>query len=358
MTGPLPPLIGGMVTVINDLNSSSLAQRVDLELFNTGKTTKEGRSLFEAVITKLKQWWNWCKLLRSGHKTIAHIHTCSGLTFFFDGVLIFIAGLFSVPVVLHIHGGKFDLFLQKLNQSLLKIVHWLLKKCAYVVVLSDSWQEKFNAIFPDLEFSVVSNGVPIHKIDREYAKQKTNKVQILFLGNLSKNKGIFDLIAAMEKVEGAELIIVGGEDEPGISQRIQQALNKQGLDEKIKLVGPKHGDEKKGILQAAEIYVLPSYAEGLPISLLEAMAVGLPVIVTPVGGIPSVINDNQEGVLVPVGNIEQLANAINRLATDSILRMKMGDAARKRCEEHYGIEQAVAKLIKIYTNIYPDMDFV
>lgn len=355
MTGPLPPLMGGMVTVINDLQNSSLAQKVELVLFNTGKTTKVGRNLIVALTTKLKLWWGWCKLLKSEYKTLVHIHTCSGLTYFFDGVLILCARVLSVPVVLHIHGAKFDLFLEALSPWQFKIAHWQLNKCACVVVLSDSWEEKLKVMFPDVAFSVVANGVPILQVEKEISKQSKSNIQILFLGNLSQRKGVFDLVQAMKKVEGAELYLVGGEDEPGISQQIQKIISKQGLAHKIKLLGSKHGKEKMEFLQNADIFVLPSYAEGLPISLLEAMSVGLPVIVTPVGGIPSVITDNQEGILVSAGNSDQLSFAINRLVTDSILRQKMGDAAKKRCEEHYGIERTVEKLTEIYTKIYPEI---
>ena len=351
MTGPLPPLIGGMVTVINDLNNSSLSQKVDLVLFNTGKATIVGRSIVVAVYAKLKQYWSWRKLLRGQQQTIIHIHTCSGLSYFFDGVLILMAKFYSVPVVLHIHGAKFDLFLEELSQWQFNIAHWLLKKCACIVVLSDSWKEKLKIIFPDVEFSVVSNGVPIHQQKRETSTRSKANIQMLFLGNLSQRKGVFDLLEAMKSIDGVELNLVGGEDEAGISQQILQIIAKNGLEQKITLAGPKYGSGKMEFLQNADIFVLPSYAEGLPISLLEAMSVGLPVIVTPVGGIPSVITDNQEGILVNAGNVAQLAQAINRLAENPILRSQMGNTARKRCEEEYGIEQTVDKLTHLYQKL-------
>ena len=351
MTGPLPPLIGGMVTVINDLNNSSLSQKVDLVLFNTGKTTNEGRSIFVALYTKLKQWWSWSRLLKNQQRTIVHIHTCSGLSYFFDGALILLAKFYSLPVVLHIHGGKFDFFLQELSQWQFKIAHWLLIRCACIVVLSDSWKEKLEVIFPDVEFTIVSNGVPIHQQELDTSIKINANVQVLFLGNLSQQKGVFDLIEAMESIDGVQLNLVGGEDEAGISQKIRQILTKRDLEQKITLTGPMHGNKKMEFLQHADIFVLPSYAEGLPISLLEAMSVGLPVIVTPVGGIPSVITDNQEGMFVNAGNVAQLAEAITRLAEDSTLRKQMGDAAKKRCEEEYGIEQTVDKLTKVYQQL-------
>ncbi|HZR04065.1 MAG TPA: hypothetical protein VFA81_12945, partial [Burkholderiales bacterium] len=107
MAGPLPPAIGGMVTVIDDLSKSQLAKDVELVLFDTKKTTPAGRSLLHAVHSRLRLWARWWAALR-GETSVAHIHTCSGLTYFLDGSLLFIAGIRGVPALLHIHGGLFE----------------------------------------------------------------------------------------------------------------------------------------------------------------------------------------------------------------------------------------------------------
>jgi len=98
MAGPLPPLVGGMSTVIEDLSRSSLAREVDLVLFDTRKPTREGRRLVEALGARLRLWraW-WASLGGTGRadrrRTIAHIHTCSGLSFFLDAAYLLLAGL-------------------------------------------------------------------------------------------------------------------------------------------------------------------------------------------------------------------------------------------------------------------------
>ena len=90
MVGPMPPAIGGMATVLHDLQNSNLAEEVDLAFFNTFKTTDEGRNLFSAIQSKLTLWVSWIKLLQGKQKTIVHIHTCSGFTFFLDSILVFV----------------------------------------------------------------------------------------------------------------------------------------------------------------------------------------------------------------------------------------------------------------------------
>lgn len=351
MAGPMPPAIGGMATVLNDIQNSSLAQKVQLEFFNTFKTTPEGRSLLTAVISKLSLWVKWCKLLRGNKQTIVHIHTCSGFTFFLDSILVCLAKAFSRPVILHIHGGRFDLFLDGLPRFIFKYVHWLMRHCHKIIVLSESWQDLLGGKFGLLPFAIVENGVPITDLSRQ-DNAKNGNVQILFLGNLTEQKGVWDLIQAMQKIKGATLNFVGGEEDPGIFDKIAEVIHTEHLEKIIIIHGPQYGDDKNKFWDSADIFVLPSYAEGLPISLLEAMANSLPVIVTPVGGIPIAITNGQEGLFVAVGQVEELEAALNTLVMDSSLRTKMGAAARKRCEEQFGIETVVSKLLAIYSEVF------
>jgi glycosyltransferase involved in cell wall biosynthesis len=105
------------------------------------------------------------------------------------------------------------------------------------------------------------------------------------------------------------------------------------------------------LLLDADIFVLPSYAEGLPVLLLEAMAYALPVIVSNVGGIPEVITDEKEGLLISAGNQRQLAESLNRLVNDPVLRDQMGCVARERCQAEFGIDKMVGKLLNLYSRV-------
>ena len=346
----MPPAIGGMATVLQDLQNSSLAEQVQLEFFNTFKTTADGRSLFCAVKSKLSLWMKWGKLLQGKQKTVVHIHTCSGFTFFLDSILICIAKCFSRPVVLHIHGGRFIEFLDNLSPVLFKLVSWVFHCCNRVVVLSDYWQNTLSDKFSECSFSIVENGVPIKRLVKKQPSCDA-EIEILFLGNLTKLKGVFDLIVAMKYIDGAMLNFVGGEEDAGIFQDIEKLLDTHHLQNKVKIHGPQYGEAKNIFLNAADIFVLPSYAEGLPISLLEAMANALPVVVSPVGGIPSVITDQQEGLLVKPGQVDDIVKALNALVRNDGLRKEMGLAGRKRCEEQFGIEKTVGKLLNIYSEV-------
>ncbi len=352
MTGPLPPNVGGMATVLGDLGASKLSNQVELILFNTAKTTPEDRKLAEALFSKLGLWSAWWRLLKAKPKTIAHIHTCSGFTFFLDGILLSLAKLRGVPVVLHIHGASFDQFLDKLNPLLLAVARWLCRRCAFIVVLSESWQTALRQRLGDLPFSVVANGVPILNVVAKPARNLA-ELNILFLGNLSERKGVFDLLEVMPQVPNAVLHLVGGEEQPGLTAKVSELIAEKHLQQRIKLHGIKAGLEKQAFFENADIFILPSYAEGLPMSLLEAMMCGLPVIVSDVGGIPSVITDKENGLLITAGNRQQIAETLQLLIKDPALRQKLGQAAKQRCLAEFSTDAVVDKLLCLYTQIYP-----
>jgi glycosyltransferase involved in cell wall biosynthesis len=350
MAGPLPPLIGGMATVIDDISRSSLSKEVNLLLFDTAKRTPPSRPFWQGVVARiniLKQWWS---TVGSKPKVIAHIHTCSGLSFFLDSSLLVAAYLRRVPVVFHIHGARFDEFLSGLPAPALYLVRWLMRRTAKVIVLSEEWRQKLLQYIPDAPLLVIENGVPVPS--EGPLKANSSDIKLLFLGNLCKRKGVWELLDAMRGCPpSVNLIFAGGEEDEGIGEKLNNKIKEYGLDSQVRWIGPVMGNDKNQILQNSDIFILPSYAEGLPISLLEAMCAGLAVVTTPVGGIPTVVKHNEEGLVVPVGDREALAKAINRLAQSSELRNRLGQKARTTCANKYGIEKAAAKYLEMYREI-------
>ena len=352
MAGPLPPAIGGMATVIGDISQSSLAERVALVPFNTAKQTSEGRSLLTGIVARVSLWRRWVSALRGKGQSVAHIHTCSGLTYFLDGTLLIIARLLAKPVVLHIHGARFDRFLDELSGPMLFLARWLARRANRVVVLSETWRETLAHRLPGARLSVIANGVPVRDEAVEEEDSASQTVSILFLGNLSQRKGVWELIDAMRTVPAtAILALVGGEDDPGISDTAQARITESGMADRIKLIGPAYGEDKHRWLEKADIFVLPSHAEGLPIALLEAMGGGIPAVVTAVGAMPAVIDDGVQGKVVQPGDADALSAALTELVNDPVLRRTMGEAARKRCLADYGVERSAENYLRLYAEI-------
>lgn len=350
MTGPLPPAVGGMASVIGALTASSLAQQVELQLFETGKTTPEGRSVWQGVRARLQVMKNfWC-LLGRRPRPLVHIHTCSGLTYFLDGILLLVARLRGAPAVLHIHGARFDTFLDGLSRPQLALARWLARQAHVVIVLSEDWSKLLTNRLPGAHLHVVANGVP------SFGERMTSAADavphFLFLGNLGRRKGVHVLLAAVALARHDWVVdLAGGEEDPGFTEWTRAEIARLGLGERLRLLGPVVGAAKTELLQSVDGFVLPSLAEGLPMALLEAMAARLPVVVTAVGAMPEVVHDGQEGYLVPPEDAPALADALDRLAENPQARRQMGESAYRTCERGYGIERMVDALLGVYAQL-------
>lgn len=347
MTGPLPPAVGGMASVLGALRDSSLSTQVALRLFETGKTTPVNRPWWQGYASRLTLLYRWWKEMGRTPRPVAHIHTCSGLTFFLDGLLLLMARARGATGILHIHGARFDVFIDGLNAPLRRLVHWIIRRANCVIVLSEDWRQRMEFRFPGADFKVVANGVPpySHRLD----KTVSTAPRYLFLGNLGRRKGVHVLLqAASISTIPWQLDLAGGEEEPGYIHWTRQEIERMGLSSRIRVLGPMVGDEKNRLLQEADGFVLPSLAEGLPMALLEAMAARLPVVVTAVGAMPEVVHDGIEGYLIPPEDSDALAHALDELARSVEQRERMGKAASESCERHFGIEHMVTRLLGIY----------
>lgn len=349
MAGPLPPAIGGMVTVIDDLRTSRLAQDVDLVLFDTKKTTPANRSLLQGVIARLRLWARWWSALR-GRGTIAHIHTCSGLSFFLDGSLLFIARLRGVPALLHIHGGLFDDFLKSLSPAARWLARLIARAADRVIVLSNGWRERLSPLLPGARLTVVENGISLPGAPA--ARSGSDVPSILFLGNVSIAKGVEDLIEAAARLRHPfRLVLVGGDEPKGMSARLHSRTVQLGIAEQVVFAGPAYGADKHERLRSADVFVLPSHVEALPMALLEAMANGLPVIATRVGAIPSVVESEHNGLLIEPRDVLALALALERLLGDANLRTRLGTNARQLAHERYSVDRAADELMQLYQRV-------
>lgn len=350
MAGPLPPAVGGMASVIGTLQQSSLAQKVALRLFQTGKTTAENRSLWRAVSARSSLMWAWWGLVGGTPRPIAHIHTCSGFTFFLDGALLLSARLRGAATMLHIHGGRFDNFLDGLGPILAAVARWLARRAHVIVVLSEDWQRRLDTRLPGARWAVVRNGVAVKALLRPVHRE--GPPRFLFLGGMSRAKGVDVLLQAVASSNGDwHVVMAGAESERDFIAWMQREISRLNIGARVQWLGEVVGTAKDDALTFSDVCVLPSRSEGLPMAMLECMGAGMPVVATRVGAIPEVIEDGREGLLVSSGDAAALAVAMDRLAGDADLRRHMGAAARRTCEDHYGVESAARKLLLLYETL-------
>jgi glycosyltransferase involved in cell wall biosynthesis len=183
-------------------------------------------------------------------------------------------------------------------------------------------------------------------------KSVDNKITLLFLSRFAAGKGLMELLDAFNSIRirhpEVSLHLVGdGSEKLAVEKKIS-ALN---LKENVTLPGYIHGKEKAQELVDADIFILPSYSEGCPVALLEAMAAGLPIIATNVGGIPDIITDGENGVLLTSHTPDAIENGINKMLENKINRQKIGMLNKKIAWENYESKVATPKLEKIYKKI-------
>lgn len=350
MSGPLPPAVGGMASVLAALQGSSLAQRVQLQLFETGKVTPPGRRLWEGVATRLRLMHRWWQLFGRRPAPVAHIHTCSGLTFFLDGLLLMLSRARGAPVVLHVHGARFDEFLDGLSAPALAFSRWLARRADVVVVLSPEWRERLAARWPGARLAVVANGVSMPAMAATVAEP--GPARFVFLGNLGHRKGVHLIVqAAALAREPWHLSLAGGEEEPGFTGWTRAEIDRLGLAGRLSVLGPVVGPAKLALLANAQALVLPSLAEGLPMALLEGMAMALPAVVSSVGAMPEVVRDGVDGFVIPADDAPALAAALDRLSTMPVERQRLGLSAAERCRALYGVERMVDALMGVYASL-------
>jgi glycosyltransferase involved in cell wall biosynthesis len=171
---------------------------------------------------------------------------------------------------------------------------------------------------------------------------------VLFLGRLEAAKGIYDLLDALAGVRGAvpdvRLVCAGEGDRPGVARHAERL----GIADAVKFTGWVGPSGKRALLETAAAFALPSYDEALPVSLIEAMSAGVPPIVSPVGGIPEVVQEGCSGVFVAPGDKAGLERRLKRLLLDRPLAERIGAAARESARLRFAPERALARLEEIY----------
>jgi len=327
---------------------SELARQYKMIPLDNSKRTPPDRPLWQGIRSQLGLLWKLNRLLARHRPELVHVHTCSGLTFYRTIVDMLLVRLYRVPVILHIRGGRFEEFLNGRSAIGRRVVRWALVSADSVIALSPVWAERLLGFDSRISVQVVANGVPLPERPRPH--RPTARIRIVFVGTTQRAKGVDDLIEALSRLprqtrRRIDVRIVG--TDPGCRTKELRALaDQRGLSESVVFTGELDSAEVRRELRRAAIFALPSYAEGLPNALLEAMACGLPAVVGSVGAVPEVIEHGVSGFLVRPGDIEQLSTLLGKLIRSPALRQKMGRAARRRVRQEFGLPK-VARLLDV-----------
>ncbi len=346
MIGTSPKARGGISSVIRSYKQSGIMERLNISYYAThcdGTCINKVIFYFKAVLRILKDVKEF---------QIIHIHTASWWSFRRLFPIILFGKCIDKKVIIHLHGAKFDVYFRdamRVEQAFLK---WVFKQADVVIVLSEEWRKKVSAFCSKRKIRVVPNGVILYLNGQmRHSPKLRHRKKIVFLGEIGKRKGAYDLIEAIRILNdngfSLQCVLCGD----GETEKLRKEVEKKNLSSFISIPGWVDDEEKLKLLREAYIYILPSYHEGMPMSILEAMGTGLPVISTPVGGIPEVVEDGYNGFLVPPGRPDALARRIRKLYENEDLWVEMSKNSLKTVEHHFSMQRIERKLSGIYEDL-------
>lgn len=346
MVGPALHLQGGISTVQQLLLDNWKYDEFEVQHISTHKGATRLSQLTDVPLSILKFAW---KLL-AWRPHIVHIHFSWKSSFYRKSIFAIIPKLFGIKVVMHCHSSRFDLFYEGANRIVKCFIRNVLNSVDAIAVVSNRWAGFFGYLNLRTPVYVVQNAVEIPARRFEH-KSDTSKRVILTLGRLGRRKGTYDLLDAVPRVlerhESIEFWLGGDGD----VERIREVISGRPWAKHVKLLGWVNGNEKKQIMSHAYMFVLPSYNEGLPMALLEAMAYSIPVISTNVGGIPDLLTNGDNGFVFSPGDIPEMVRLINSLLDNPSLAEDLGRRGFETVVRNHEIRLTMQRLYDLYRSI-------
>lgn len=344
MIGPSLDSRGGMATVEGQLMERLPDAGVQVRFISTyddcGKAKK-------AAIA-LAAYARFCRALKGAD--VVHAHMASRGSYERKALFLRKAITEGKKTVIHLHGGEFGVwFDDEIADSKRDEIRGLFGMADAVIVLSEEWEEWMTLRgFAPKRLVVMHNAVPV---PAQPCSPYSHR-DVLFLGRLDARKSPDVLLRASRTMleQHPEVKLLFGGD--GYPERYETLACELGIAERCEFLGWITGEDKERLFGRAGVYCLPSKNEGMPMSVLEAMAHGVPTIATPVGGVPQVIEDGVNGYLMPVDDEERLSELLCRLMANSGLRADMGNAGRERISTDFNIDLILKRLCMLYKGLF------
>lgn len=343
--GPDVDVMGGISFVLIEYLKSGIQQRIDFIFI---PTTKDGSILYKSLFF-IKSLLIISSDLMKGKKTIFHLHVSQNGSFYRKLIVFGLAKITKNKVISHIHGSRFESFMKEkaINRILVRA---MLNNSDLVITLSEVFKSVVSTFAIKAKVEKVYNPI---QLPENFDKDDSKHLTVLFLGRLSNRKGTFDLLDAVKQNrvyfynKNVKFVIAGD----GHVDKVNDYVSKNELNDIVDVPGWISGTRKETLLENADLFILPSYKEQMPMSILEAMAHRLPIISTYVAGIPEMVENNKNGLLIEPGDINSLSSAIKDLLEDDERRLKMGRESYQRVLDKFEGKIIVDDLISIYNSL-------
>ena len=320
---------------------------VDLRIVNVSPRWREIDDLRvwrRVVLGGATMLWHVCLViwrLMSGCRVV-HITTPGQLSIFRDIVIIAVAKVFGVKTLYNIRFGRIPEIAQQ-NTGEWRWIARAMQMVHQVIVIDEATETAVRQYLPDVNLIRVPNCVDIAGMPVPEPIERTQKT-VMYLGWVIPTKGMDELVQAWSALrpQGWQLQIVG----PGDAM-YQQALVERHRPEGIEFAGERSHQEAMQIMAASTLFVLPSYTEGFPNVVVEAMALGRPIVATTVGAIPELLGDGC-GTLVPPQDADALKQALAAVMADTNACREMGGRARERAQTRYALPAVFDHLVTLW----------
>ena len=342
-----PTGLGGVATVVGYYKKYNSLTNVEFKYISTHSSYNETH--ISSILTYLKGIFLVCLYGVVYQLGVVHIHMASRGSYTRKSIIVRLANKLGAKVIIHLHGAEFKKFYSD-ECSVAKQQHitYTFNLADKVIVLSTQWKEWVSELMEDKnKVCVVYNAVPEVSLPLKNDKKDV----ILFLGRLGKRKGVDDLIAAFAKIANEFpncRLDLGGDGDLAIYKKQVVSL---GIEKQVRFLGWIVGETKNQCLANATIYCLPSYNEGFPMGVLEAMSSGIAVVSSKAGGIPDAILDQKEGLLIDAGNIDALSDALALMLDNAEVRNQYALAAKEKYLNNFSPEVIIPQLQNIYREL-------
>ena len=369
-----PPHVGGIEHHVEALSNKLVENGHEVTVYTSNVPKSKKHEVISGVeIYRFESFFSpfnnqfipglFFKLIKKNRFDVVHVHSHLHIS---SNITVFSKIFRERPTVLTSHGTvNYEGWKNSINLLYNKTVaKWMLKSVDKIIALSPKHADMLESLGAAHDnITVIPNWIDLNKINLQINTEKLQKFKILhqlsdkniilFVGGLIPRKGINYLIAAMKYVKpDSVLLIVGGElqGHHGVKKALEQQVKKRGL-KNVLFLGRASKEELEHAYAIADVFVLPSLSEGLPLTLLEAMAYKKCAVVTDVPGNSDVIQNGKNGVLVEPANQIQLGEKINYLLETPKIRERFGKNARTDIEEKYNLDIAIKRILDVYEEI-------
>lgn len=343
MVGTAKSTGGGMWTVANGYITSQLYnKKISLKYIPTFVVGSKLKRVLFAFIAYIRILWDL--LIR--RPKIMHVHMAEKGSVFRKGIAMLFGKIFGCKIVVHMHGAEFQSWYEALEEEKKNKVTAILNRADKIIILGEYWKPFVSTIVPIDKIVVIYNAVA--QKEKMYNPDGST---LLFLGAVGQRKGAYDLVEAFSGIadklpENIVLKFYG----PDFEKKIGRVIKDSAVSSRIEYCGWLNNVQKSDVFKETICSILPSYNEGLPMTILETMAVGIPNISTRIAAIPEVVDENN-GYLINPGNQEQLKQAIIAVCNSREDRIHKSDFAYNTIKKKFNIESNIKQTLFIYKEL-------